>query len=114
MNLEEVLTVHLVLQHQVTAYADKPDGSLKAPDIRPDDQCPLGRWIRTDGAVQQGSPEYAALMAAHEKFHRLSADIVRHADAGTLEKSMLGEKGAYKASLVEFVSAVMTMKRKTS
>ena len=110
MDFEETLTHHLDLHHFVSVYAEKPDGSLKADDVRADDKCALGQWLRAAGADQQGVPEYATLKEAHARVHQVGADIVGQADAGTLNRTVLSEKGEHKMALVQFLSALMAIK----
>jgi len=80
MDYEELTMEHMGWPHELSVYVRKPDGSLKASEIEPDDRCGLGKWIRTEGAVHRSLPEYSKLMDAHARIHQVTADIVRHAD----------------------------------
>jgi hypothetical protein len=107
MDYEELTMELMGWPHELSVYVRKPDGSLKASEIEPDDRCGLGKWIRTEGAVHRSLPEYSKLMDAHARIHQVTADIVRHADAGTLAATALDDKGEFKVAFVTFLSALM-------
>jgi hypothetical protein len=109
MNSYEILNEHALVHYQVSEYAKKPDGSLKAADLQEVGKCGLGKWVSTDGVPHSGSPEYEALKQAHARFHKASADTVKQADAAKLPDGWLSDKGELKVSLAGLFIAVSKM-----
>lgn len=114
MNFDEAIRAHSDWKMKLSGYLRKPDGTLKAADIEPDNRCPLGQWIHGEGAVHSKVSEYGVLKTEHAKFHKAAAEVVRKADAGkdTSEDTMLGSTSAFGTASQAVVSAILAMKRK--
>jgi len=82
MNIEEAILAHARWKIRLMTYLKNPDGSINANDVGVDNKCELGTWIHGHAADYASIPEYSALKAAHAKFHRTAANIVRKADSG--------------------------------
>jgi len=106
MDLHDTIEDHVTLHQQVADYARKPDGALKAEDVQGPDRCELGKWLPAEGAAHRALAQHATLTEAHVAFHRVCADTVRHADAGTLGEHALGEKGELHAALVHLCFSI--------
>ena len=86
-------------------------GSIKVADLGADNPCELGKWIHGEATRTIPVAELAALKAAHAKFHRAAADIVRKVDAGAAvdQNAALGfqsEFGAASLAVVNHLKAL--------
>jgi hypothetical protein len=111
MDYEQVVEQHLAWPHELRAYVDKPDGSFRAADIQSADACGLGQWLRTRGVRYGALSEYSALLRAHGELHQVTADIIRHADAGTLVATALDDQSDFKKSFIHFLSALLAFRQ---
>ena len=80
MNVDDAILAHARWKIRLTNYLKNPDGSIDIAQLQAEDKCDLGRWIAGEGVKHGTLPEYAELRAAHAKFHRIAADVVRKAD----------------------------------
>jgi hypothetical protein len=112
MDYEQVIAQHMGLPHKLGEYAKRPDGTLKADDIQADDSCGLGQWLQKDGSKHRDLAEYAALTEAHTRLHGTAADIIKHADAGTMPAEALADKGEFQVSFATFLMALMKLRTK--
>lgn len=116
MNFDDAIKSHSNWKMKLSTYIRNPDQSLKATEVGRDDVCQLGCWIHGDGRSFASLPEYAALKAAHDRFHKAAAEIVRKADAGETVSSdiALSATSPYAKTSMEVVQAIMAMKRKAA
>lgn len=114
MNFDDAINAHVAWKMKLSTYLRKPDGSLKAQDIEPDNKCGLGQWIYGEGAKHASLPEYATLKNEHACFHKAAADVVRKADSGksTSEETALGSSTPFAKHSQAVIAAIMVMKRK--
>ena len=61
--------------------------SLNAADVRPDDRCAFGKWLRSQPATIQGTPHWKTAMEHHRSFHLAAADVVELIQQGEEEKA---------------------------
>lgn len=106
MDLHDAIEDHISLHQQVSDYAGKPDGALRAEDVQRPDRCELGKWLPGEGAAHQARAEHAMLTEAHVAFHEVCADTVRRADAGALAQDALGDKGPLYAALARLCLSI--------
>lgn len=106
MDLHDAIEDHVDLHKQVSDYAAKPDGTLDPDGVKRADACELGKWLPAEGAKHQALPEHPELTEAHVAFHAACADVVRQADARTLEENALGSKGPLHLSLVNLCFSI--------
>lgn len=82
MNITDAIKAHAQWKVKLTAYLMKPDGSLKAEDIAPDNRCELGKWIHSSAGQHPHLKELQELKQIHAAFHHAAADVVRKIDSG--------------------------------
>jgi Chemoreceptor zinc-binding domain len=100
---------------KLKAYAKKPDGSLQAADIRPDDRCALGHWIDEERPRLAPTPEYATLQDVHARFHAAAADVVVTADGeGPAAAQAALEGTELKRTFAHLIKALVMMKSRAS
>lgn len=116
MDFDEAIKAHSAWKLKLATYLKKPDGSLKAAEIQPDNKCQLGQWIYGEGAQWSKLPEYATLKSEHARFHKAAAEVVRKADSGkdTSEDTALGSKSEFASASSSVVSAIMGIRRKAA
>lgn len=114
MNFDEAIKAHSDWKIKLTQYLKKPDGSLKAETIAPDNLCALGKWIHGEGQKFAQFPEFKELQSIHAEFHKAAADVVRRADSGQQVSAevTLGAKSKYGEVSSKVVSLIMKMKLK--
>lgn len=114
MNFDDAIKAHSAWKIKLSTYLRKPDGSLKAAEIEPDNKCALGQWIHGEGATHASLPEFTTLKSEHIKFHKAAAEVVRKADSGkdTSEETALGGKSEFSTTSQAVITAIMVMKRK--
>jgi hypothetical protein len=62
---------------------------MRAERICHDDRCDLGRWLYGTGRVRLGHyPAFDMLVARHQYFHQLAADVVQAHQAGDQQKAV--------------------------
>lgn len=112
MNFDEAIGAHSTWKTKLSKYLQKPDGSLHAADIGPDDKCELGKWIAAEGNKLSKLPEFRSLKQEHTRFHKAAADVVRRADAGENVKDdvVLGAHSEFGGASSAVVQALMHMK----
>lgn len=106
MDLHDAIEDHVKMHHEVSEYARRPDGALKAEDVQRPGECDLGKWLPAEGAAHRALAEWARLMEAHVVFHQVCADTVTHADAGTLGEDALGDRGELHAALAQICVSI--------
>lgn len=116
MDFDGAVRAHSNWKMKLSGYIRNPDHSLKAVEVARDDTCELGCWIHGEGGAFASAPEFAALKAAHSRFHKAAAEIVRRADAGEAVSAdvALSATSPYAKASMEVVQAVMAMKRKAA
>ena len=114
MNFNEAIKAHSDWKMKLSAYLDKPDGSIKPEVVQLDNKCALGQWIYGEGASHQALPEYATLKTEHAKFHKAAAEVVRKADSGqnVTQEIALGKQSEFGLCSHNVVAAIMAIKRK--
>jgi chemoreceptor zinc-binding protein len=114
MNLfDSEIAGHGRFLNRVEAYVKRPDGSLRAADIRSDNACGLGQWIYADGLWLADVDLYAALKDLHARFHTTMADAVALADSGKVDLALaaLNDKSS-KIAFMHLINAAVSMKQK--
>ncbi|HEY1693989.1 MAG TPA: CZB domain-containing protein [Polyangiaceae bacterium] len=109
MELHDAIEEHMDLHKRVEDRVGSGEGSLDADEIQKPDQCELGKWLVGDGAKHQTRPQHTKLAEAHAAFHGACADVLRQADAGTLEDGALGDKGPLYAALAELCVSISSL-----
>jgi len=114
MDFDSALDAHVAWKMKLSTYLRKPDGSLKADDILPDNRCVLGKWIYGEGATYSTLAEYKTLQQAHTQFLAAAADVVRRADAheNISDDIAFGSQSAYGKASSTVVLAITSMKAK--
>lgn len=114
MNFDDAIKAHSSWKLKLGEYLRKPDGSLKADQIKVDNTCELGKWIYGEGLKYKDLPEYQSLVKDHAKFHKAAADVVIKADSGkdVKEDTALGAKSDFSNASTAVVTAIMSMRSK--
>ena len=114
MNFDEAIAAHSSWKMKLSRYLRNPDGSLKASDIQPDNNCELGKWIYSEGKKHSSVPEFSTLKTEHAHFHKAAAEIVTKADSGqnVTEEVALGGTSEFATRSSNVVRAIMTLKKK--
>ena len=111
MKVEDAILAHARWKTRLTSYLNQPDGSINVMDLGADNRCELGKWIHGEATHSIPAADLAQLKAAHAKFHRAAADVVRKVDAGAAvdQNGMLGfqsEFGAASLAVVNHLKAL--------
>ena len=111
MDFKSAIQAHLQWKLKLASYLRKPDGTLNAATIEPDNRCELGQWIHGAGAVHAAHPEFSALKQSHARFHHAAADVVRKVDAGKVvtEEIAVGSKSEFGSASSECVKLLLTL-----
>lgn len=113
MNVMDALWAHAQWKIDLGAYLKNPDWSIKPTEVGSDKRCELGTWINDRSAACAAIPEFAALRAAHTRFHRAAARVVRTATvtkSATANRALgpSSEFGAASLSVVNNLKALVT------
>ncbi|MFO0556102.1 MAG: CZB domain-containing protein [Polyangiaceae bacterium] len=114
MFLDDAIKTHVGWKLRLTAFLQKPDDSVNEAEVRADDKCPLGQWIRGDGAKHKSLAEFSALQAEHARFHKAAAEVVKRARSGARVSAevSLGSESEFSKASTAIVSAITALKRK--
>ncbi|MGD0835950.1 MAG: CZB domain-containing protein [Polyangia bacterium] len=114
MNLDDAIKTHVDWKMKLKTFLAKPDGSLDPAVVGSDGACVLGKWLRGEGKIHAGMPEFQALLAEHAKFHKAAAQVVIKARAGQnmTEEVALGAKSEFATTSSRVVALIMDLKRK--
>ncbi|MGA7157046.1 MAG: CZB domain-containing protein [Acidobacteriaceae bacterium] len=114
MDFGQAITAHSAWKMKLRTYLARPDSSLKVAEVRADDQCELGKWLKNEGRKHAGQQEYAKLVVEHTAFHKAAADVIEKADRGVCvdDEIALGSKSPFASASSSIVSALMAMKAK--
>lgn len=82
MRFRDAVTAHTGWKLRVARYLSKPDGSLKGPVVRQDNQCDLGKWLYNEGRAFLRLREYQKLLEDHARLHQSAGDLVHLANLG--------------------------------
>jgi methyl-accepting chemotaxis protein len=110
----KAVAAHSDWKRKLTDYLRKHDEKLDPAQVGMDNRCPLGEWIRGDGAKYSKLDEYQTLKKEHALFHTAAADIVRKVNAGQPVGAdvALGSSSAFGNHSSAVVLAIMRMKDK--
>jgi methyl-accepting chemotaxis protein len=89
----------------MTAIQDKrtPDPAV----VRSDCNCPLGKWLYSDGKVHSQRKEYKALLECHKEFHQVAASVVDFINADRIDEAKASlETGAFRTQSRFAVEAI--------
>ena len=113
MDLNQAIDAHVSWKTKLATYLLHPNGTINGSKLALDDQCELGKWIHGDGGRLSNEPNFVHLAAAHARFHKEAAEIVRKADAGqqVMAEAALGAKSEYARASNEVVMLLMKLKR---
>mgnify|MGYP006285329331 CR=1 FL=1 len=78
------------------------------------DQCELGRWLQSHGREHYGAnPKFAALVAAHDDFHRYAGDIATEINGGNYPRAsaLIGEWGEYGGQSTAVINALSELEQ---
>jgi len=70
VDFDQAIQCHVEWKMKLTSYIRKPDRSLDPSKVCGDAGCPLGKWLKGEGAKFSSTPEYAQLVADHARFHQ--------------------------------------------
>jgi hypothetical protein len=73
MDFNDAIKAHSAWEMKLAAYVFKPDHSLRPSVVGADDQCELGKWLKSDGRKYANLPEYSGLVSTHALFHKAAA-----------------------------------------
>mgnify|MGYP003406294970 CR=1 FL=1 len=115
MNFDDAIKAHATWKMKLQTYISKPDGSLKANEVEPDNKCALGQWIYGEGSKYSALPEYTALKNEHARFHKAAAGVIKKADSGqnVKEETAIGAASDFGSASTSVVAAIMKMKAKS-
>lgn len=90
---------HLNMVATILGMVD--DASAVTLEVKRATECVLGRWLHGEkGQKYQGNPAYQELYAAHERFHKLGAEIAALVRQGERAKAREYSEDLVKLSLV--------------
>lgn len=112
MDFDAAIRAHIDWKMKLRSYLSHPDGTIKAAELRRDDQCALGKWIHGEGAAYAADPDFVTAKDAHIRFHQEAANIVKKADSGQNvgEEIALGAKSPFSAASTDVMTALMRLK----
>ena len=84
LNFKSAIDAHMKWKVRLQAYINgTSEEDLRSEVICRDDQCPLGKWIYSQGIGKFGYSEtFFDMKAHHAHFHRCAADVLIKAQAG--------------------------------
>jgi hypothetical protein len=89
LNFKEALEAHMKWKLRLKAVIDGTSSeSLDVRKVSCDDQCDLGKWIKSAGGHQFGSnPEFKSVVEAHTHFHQCAGHTLSLALDGKIEEA---------------------------
>jgi hypothetical protein len=102
MKIDDAIHAHAHWKTLLMAYLKIPDRLFNVIEIEADNRCALGKWLHGEATKKVPPEDLAALKAAHARFHRAAADVIRKVDAGLVSDpdKLLGLSSEFgKASL---------------
>jgi hypothetical protein len=114
MNIDAAISAHSKWKHRLKAYIDGTSTEkLSCSVVEKDDQCDLGRWLKSPEAKALGT-KASELAPQHAQFHRCAADVVRAVDRGAKAEAeaklaMGSEFSRVSAKLVTMLSALRSL-----
>ena len=111
MKIEDAIMAHARWKTRLTGYLGNPDGSISIQDLGADNRCELGKWIHGEAAQAVPPADLAPLKAAHAKFHRAAAEVVRKVDSGTADGSdaLIGFKSEFGSASLAVVNLLKAL-----
>ena len=78
--------------------------------------CDLGSWIYGEGYRYNRLPSFESMCSAHERFHRVAAEVVCYSNTGEKEKAkkLLSPDGSFSQTSAKLVKAIMDCSRELS
>jgi chemoreceptor zinc-binding protein len=115
IDYDNAIAAHSAWKRKLTAYLQKPDGSLKVSEVAADNKCVLGQWIYGEGLQWAKLPAYIELRNEHSRFHKVVGDIVNKITAGNKDaaSAMLGSKGDYAQTTTRVILAIGALRDAT-
>lgn len=98
LNFKSAVDAHMRWKIRLETYINGTSGEdLKVEVVGRDDQCPLGKWIYSQGGGRFGYSEtFFDMKAHHAHFHRCAGEVLAAAQAGEKDKAMrLLQQGDY-------------------
>jgi hypothetical protein len=115
MDFNAAIVAHKKWKDRIRHSHDSGE-KLDVTTLGRDDQCELGRWLRTVPTDVRSLAEFRAVTAAHTEFHRIAAETVRRLEgASKVEaETMLGWSGPFGKASSACVSALTALRDKTA
>jgi hypothetical protein len=89
LNFKEALEAHMKWKLRLKAVIDGTSSeSLDVSKVSCDDQCDLGKWIKSEGGRQfESNPEFKSVVEAHTHFHQCAGHTLSLALDGKIEEA---------------------------
>ena len=113
MDFNKAIDAHVAWKTKLAAYLRKPDGSISASSLEPDNLCELGKWLHGEGRALTSLPDYPGLVESHAQFHKAAAAVVRRAEQGqnVTEELLLGSNSEFAKASNAVVMQLVKCKR---
>lgn len=98
LNFKSAVDAHMKWKIRLETYINGTSREdLKVEVVSRDDQCPLGKWIYSQGGGRFGYSEtFFDMKAHHAHFHRCAGEVLAAAQAGEKDRAMrLLQQGDY-------------------
>lgn len=90
LNFKSAIDAHMKWKIRLESYINGTSSeALKVNVVCRDDQCPLGKWIYSQGGAQFGYSEtFFDMKAYHANFHRCAGEVLSTAQSGEKDEAL--------------------------
>ena len=79
---DKAISAHAQWKRRLNEAIDAGSSEWTVLDVRADDRCEFGGWLKSLPAVEKTSDRYSHLCSLHAEFHQAASDVLRLALAG--------------------------------
>lgn len=110
----DAIGAHGLWKGRFVAAIRSGNAGLTMDEVRPDDVCAFGRWLKHEiDPVLRGDPEYARIVELHAHFHALAGEVLETALRGGVDsETLVGAGSAYAKATHALTTGMMAWETK--
>lgn len=113
MDFDDAIVSHLKWKMYLHNFLSGRGKSLDGALVENAGACVLGQWINGEGKRYEGTAQYRELVAKHNLFHVIAAEVVKKAKSGDKKgaEALLASGREFSGVSREIVSAIMQLEK---
>ena len=84
---DQAVAAHAQWKYRLYQAINTGKSEWTVAQVRTDDQCDLGKWLRSLPMSEQQSERYKVIWALHVEFHTIASEVLEMALAGRKEEA---------------------------